>query len=172
MKYFLKILFFPAFILLLNACSKSNDLYDWRDENIAAYKAIKENPEYKELRTETGPEGVYYKVLKTGTGTEYPFQTSKVKIFYRGTYYNGTVFDEGSGGSNIPKEFSTNSTVRGFSFALQNMVVGDKWEIWIPYNLGYGIVGLYDNYTYRTIIKGYTTLVFEVELVEIIQYPD
>jgi len=163
------LLAFAITMVLFSACNDKNDIDAWREANTAAYEAITKT--YKPLQTATGPSGVYYKVVKSGTGTEYPLQTSKVKVLYKGTYYDGSVFDAGSSGNNIPVEFSLSSVVRGFSFALQNMVVGDKWEIWIPYYLGYGATGHYDTYGYTQLIKGYTTLVFEVELASITQYP-
>ena len=165
------LLTFALLIVLFSACSKKDDLDEWRELNKKAYEEIKNKQDYKALETKTGPTGVYYKVINSGTGTEYPIHTSRVKIRYKGSFYNGYVFDVGTGGNGIPKELDIQNTVRGFSFALQNMVVGDKWEIWIPYYLGYGIDGLYDNYSYQPIIKGYTTLVFEVELLGITQYP-
>ncbi|MFA7065782.1 MAG: FKBP-type peptidyl-prolyl cis-trans isomerase, partial [Dysgonamonadaceae bacterium] len=51
--------------------------------------------------------------------------------------------------------------VDGFSTALQHMKEGDKWEVWIPWQLGYGERG-------QSPIPGYTTLVFEIELVEVL----
>ena len=159
------------------ACNKNEDISGWRDANIAAYEAIKKDSRFNELEPGTGPSGVYYRVINSGEGTEKPFQTSKVKVRYKGTYYDGTIFDAGTGEKGTPVEFSLvgNSLVRGFSFTLQRMVVGDKWEVWIPYYLGYGAAGYttssYYSYSYQTIIKGYTTLVFEIELVSINQYP-
>ena len=121
-------------------------------------------------------------MIKTGTGTESPLQTSKVKVLYTVYYYDKSIFGAGTGSNNIPavmgvyeEIYSGVFTPRGFSFALQNMVVGDKWEIWVPYYLAFGAYGIqdFDYYYYQsqTIIKGYTTLVYEVELVEIIMYP-
>jgi FKBP-type peptidyl-prolyl cis-trans isomerase len=69
----------------------------------------------------------------------------------------------------IGSNFLVNSVVRGFSIALQNMVVGDKWEICIPYNLGYGSTGYISNGV--TYVKSYSTLFFEVELLAINQVP-
>ena len=185
MKNVFYILIFSVLILSFSACNKNNnDNEEWRDANITAYEAVTKNSEYKALRTETGPTGVYYKIIKSGNGTEHPLQTSKVKILYKGTYYNGAIFDLGSSGNDIPLELGLDGNVvingvtypsttmaRGLSFAIQNMVVGDKWEIWIPYYLGFGVVGLVESYYYQTIIKGYTTLVYEIELVSITQYP-
>jgi len=171
MKKIFSILSFAVLLFTFIACNKDNEINDWREANTKAYEAITKNSNYRELKTETGPSGVFFKIIKSGTGTEYPLQTSKVKVFYKGSYYDGTVFDKGSSLNDVPVEFPTKDTVRGFSFALQNMVVGDKWEIWIPYYLGYGANGHYDSYTYLLLIKGYTTLIFEVELLSITQYP-
>lgn len=147
-----------------NACKNDDNANDaWRDANTDAYEAITKDPSYRALHTESGPTGVYYKVIQSGTGTEHPFQTSNVKVLYKGTYYDGTVFDAGTSSSNVPVTFSLSNTIRGFSFALQNMVVGDKWEICIPYYLGYGSAGTY--------VKAYSTLIFEVEMVSITLYP-
>ena len=55
-----------------------------------------------------------------------------------------------------------NGVVDGFSTALQHMKVGDKWEVWMPWRLAYGVTG-------KGNIPGYTTLVFEIELVEIVE---
>ena len=173
MKYLLNILSLIVLIASFHACKDDNDTDIWREKNLNAYEAVTKNPDFHALQTETGPSGVYYKIIKTGTGTEYPLQTSNVKVLYKGTYYDGTVFDYGSSLNEIPVEFSLagQNLIRGFSFALQQMVVGDRWEIWIPYFLGYGANGYYDSYSYQLIVKGYTTLIFEVELVSITQYP-
>jgi FKBP-type peptidyl-prolyl cis-trans isomerase len=153
------------------ACTnKNDDTEEWRDANDAAYYAFISSEDAKALYTETGPSGVWYKVINKGEGTVHPFQTASVKILYSGKYYDGTYFDAGTSGNGIPTSMSVAGTVRGFSFALQQMVVGDRWEIAIPYYLGYG-EGTTDYYGY-TSFKGYTTLFFDVELVEITQYPE
>jgi len=173
MKNLFYLLIVAALTVMLNACSKDNSTDVWHQANTNAYNAITKNPDYSEIKTSSGPTGIYKKVINSGSGTEYPLQTSKVKVYYEGTYYDGTIFDVGTSQSNAPIEFSLGgqSVVRGFSFALQQMVVGDKWEIWIPYYLGYGASDYMDPNTYQVICKAYTTLVFQVELVSITQYP-
>ena len=171
MRNLLYLLLFTVLAVSLNACKNNDNSDAWKDANIDAYNAITKNTDYHELQTETGPTGVYYKKEQSGPGTEHPFQTSKVKVLYKGTYYDGTIFDAGTSQNDAPIELSLAQTVRGFSFALQQMVVGDKWEIWIPYYLGYGSSGYYSPTTGALLIKGYTTLVFEVELVDITLYP-
>ncbi|MDR0507293.1 MAG: FKBP-type peptidyl-prolyl cis-trans isomerase [Dysgonamonadaceae bacterium] len=168
----LYLLLIPVLLSFI-ACSEDSGTVDknWKNANDLAYQEIASNNEYRKLVTESGPDGLYYKVLKSGTGTEYPLQTSSVKVLYKGMYYDGTVFDAGTSVSEVPTKFSVAGTVRGFSFALQNMVVGDKWDIWIPYYLGYGYSDSYDQTTGTLIMKGCTVLHFEVELVEIIKFP-
>jgi len=175
MKYLFRLLIFTGLLASFFGCNNSNDNVDeaWRTANKNAYDSIAKLPDYHALKTATGPTGVYYKVIQKGTGTVYPLQTSSVNVLYQGTYYDGTFFDSGTSQNGIPTTFllsGDNPPVRGFSFALQQMVVGDKWEIWIPYYLGYGAAGLTNSY-YQTVIQGYTTLVFTVELVGITEYP-
>ncbi|MDR1631409.1 MAG: FKBP-type peptidyl-prolyl cis-trans isomerase, partial [Dysgonamonadaceae bacterium] len=130
---YLTISLFAAFSF--TSCNDDKIDEVWKDANEKAYSEIKANTEYKDVRSffhledGTGPLGVYFKELKKGEGTEHPLQTSSVKVLYEGKYYDGTYFDAGSSSSNVPVEFSVAATVRGFSYALQNMVVGDKWEI-------------------------------------------
>jgi FKBP-type peptidyl-prolyl cis-trans isomerase len=177
MKNFFSLLIFTALIVSSSSCKNDNKDDVWREANSNAYLAITIKPQYRGLKTETGPTGVYYKIINSGNGTEYPLQTSEVKILYKLSFYDETVFDAGSSQNNEPIKVAVNGTLygeqipRGLSFALQNMVVGDKWEIWVPYYLGYGMNGLFNSYTYQTIIKGYTTLVYEIELVSITKYP-
>ena len=178
MKNLFYLLLFVVLFASFFGCNNSNNSVDeaWKTANTNAYDSIAKLPDYHALKTATGPTGVYYKVIKKGTGTVYPLQTSDVKMFYSLSLYNGTVFDSGTSQSGIPQSQTVNGTMygytiaRGLSFALQNMVVGDKWEIWIPYYLGYGATGL-TNSSYQTVIQGYTTLVFTVELVSITEYP-
>jgi peptidylprolyl isomerase/FKBP-type peptidyl-prolyl cis-trans isomerase FklB len=185
MKKIFYLLIIVAASISFSACKNDDQTNEvWKTANINAYNAITKKPEYHALKTSTGPEGVYYKVIKSGSGTEFPLQTSKVKVLFKGTYYDGTVFDAGSSGNDIPitllltplsttvssSSFTNNNISRGLSFAIQNMVVGDKREIWIPYYLGYGAGGRIDNFTGLT-MKGYTTLVYEAELVSITMYP-
>jgi len=176
MKNLFYLLLFVVLFASFFGCNNSNNSVDeaWKTANTNAYDSIAKLPDYHALKTATGPTGVYYKVIQKGTGTVYPLQTSSVNVLYQGTYYDKkTFFDTGTGQSGKPTTIplsGDNPPIRGFSFALQQMVVGDKWEIWIPYYLGYGATGKINSY-YQTEIQGYTTLVFTVELVGITEYP-
>eukprot|EP00747_Dinoflagellata_sp_TGD_P221160 gnl/TRDRNA2_/TRDRNA2_93036_c0_seq1.p1 gnl/TRDRNA2_/TRDRNA2_93036_c0~~gnl/TRDRNA2_/TRDRNA2_93036_c0_seq1.p1 ORF type:complete len:186 (+),score=34.59 gnl/TRDRNA2_/TRDRNA2_93036_c0_seq1:96-653(+) len=92
-----------------------------------------------------GPEapGMFYKVIREGTGEQHPKEDTPCECHYIGTTVNGTLFDcthapEGSGET---ATFAPNQVITGWSLALQKMVEGDKWMLYIPPELGYGAAG-------------------------------
>ncbi len=107
----------------------------------------------------TLPSGLQYEVLKAGSGAS-PTPKDKVTVHYHGTLIDGRVFDS-SVERNEPATFGVTQVIQGWVEALQLMNVGAKWKLFIPYNLAYGERGAGD------IIKPYSTLVFEVELLKI-----
>lgn len=102
--------------------------------------------------------GLCYKVITKGKGA-IPANTDKVKVHYRGTLIDGTEFDS-SYSRNEPTTFRANQVIAGWTEALTMMPVGSKWMLYIPQELAYG------NRDMGT-IKPFSTLVFEVELLEI-----
>jgi FKBP-type peptidyl-prolyl cis-trans isomerase len=151
-----------ALCAFMSCNSSDKSLEKWRIANDDAYNAVKISPEWKTLDTIDGPSGVYYQDLtnpERELGNVYPIETASVVVNYTGRYYNDNVFDSG-----VKSAFLVNNVVRGFGVALQKMRTGQKWKICIPYNLGYGYIGSYT-------IQGYTTLFFEVELLQINQHP-
>lgn len=105
------------------------------------------------------PGGVLYKVMEQGTGSVSPQLSSVVSVHYRGTLIDGREFDN-SRQRNCPEAFRLNQVIDGWQQALQQMHVGDKWIIYIPYTLGYG------NRPSGP-IPAFSTLIFEVELLGI-----
>ncbi|MEG0580314.1 MAG: FKBP-type peptidyl-prolyl cis-trans isomerase [Niameybacter sp.] len=108
----------------------------------------------------TTPSGLQYKVITEGKGA-IPTDTTKVKVNYKGTLIDGTEFDS-SYKRNEPTEFVANQVIKGWTEALTMMPVGSKWELYIPQELAYGTR---DTGT----IKPFSTLIFEVELVDIVK---
>ncbi|MBO4850476.1 MAG: FKBP-type peptidyl-prolyl cis-trans isomerase [Prevotella sp.] len=104
--------------------------------------------------------GVMYKVLKEGTGAT-PDSVARVKVNYEGKLIDGTVFDS-SYQRGQPAEMGLNMLVPGFAEALRNMPVGSEWEIYIPADQGYGEREAGN-------IKPFSTLIFKVELLEILK---
>lgn len=107
----------------------------------------------------TLPSGLRYKIINEGKGSM-PAATDVVSTHYHGTLIDGTVFDS-SVDRGEPTEFPVNRVIPGWTEALQLMPVGSKWELYIPYNLAYGEQGAGGS------IEPYSTLIFEVELLEI-----
>ena len=103
----------------------------------------------------TTASGLQYKVIFRGTGAR-PSVTDNVIVKYRGTLINGTVFDKNYQGTSFP----LNGVIKGWSEGLQMMPVGSKYMLYVPYNLGYGV-------TETQMIKPYSTLIYEVELISI-----
>ncbi|MCR5820295.1 MAG: FKBP-type peptidyl-prolyl cis-trans isomerase [Bacteroidaceae bacterium] len=114
----------------------------------------------KKKGVEVTPSGLQYKVITAGTGA-LPKETDKVKVNYEGKLINGTMFDS-SYQRGKPAEFLVNGVIKGWIEALTMMPVGSKWELYIPYNLAYGERG-------NSNIPGYSTLIFTVELIEIVK---
>lgn len=102
--------------------------------------------------------GLQYKVEKMGKGKK-PSATDKVKVHYHGTLIDGTVFDS-SVDRGEPIVFGLNQVIPGWTEGVQLMPVGSKFTFYIPYELAYG-----DRET--GVIKPYSALVFEVELLGI-----
>ncbi len=109
----------------------------------------------------TTESGLQYEVVKMGNGPK-PTSESTVKVHYTGTLIDGTEFDS-SIKRNEPAQFPVSGVIAGWTEALQLMPVGSKFKLYIPQNLAYGENGAGD------VIKPYSTLIFDVELLEIIK---
>ncbi|MEN8118618.1 MAG: FKBP-type peptidyl-prolyl cis-trans isomerase [Bacteroidota bacterium] len=106
------------------------------------------------------PSGLQYEVLQEGDG-EIPTANDQVKCHYHGTLTDGTVFDS-SVERGQPATFPVNGVIQGWVEALQLMSTGSKWKLYIPSELAYGTQGA------GGAIGPNTTLIFEVELLEIV----
>ncbi|MDG6235190.1 FKBP-type peptidyl-prolyl cis-trans isomerase [Glaesserella parasuis] len=115
----------------------------------------KKHPSVKETES-----GLQYEVLVEGTG-KVPAKTDKVRVHYTGSLIDGTVFDS-SVKRGTPAEFPVTGVIAGWVEALQMMPVGSKWRLTIPHNLAYGERGA------GASIPPFSTLIFEVELLDIV----
>ncbi|MFO7573980.1 MAG: FKBP-type peptidyl-prolyl cis-trans isomerase [Bacteroidales bacterium] len=127
---------------------------------------IKENETFLEENKKrdgviTTESGLQYEVITKGTGPK-PTADDIIRTHYKGELTNGEVFDS-SIESGQPLEIAVGSVIPGWVEGLQLMPVGSKYKFFIPYNLGYGEQGA------GGVIPPYATLVFEVELLEILE---
>ena len=107
------------------------------------------------------PSGLQYEVITMGTG-EKPKAHNTVTCHYHGTVISGEVFDS-SVQRGEPLEINVNGVIAGWIEALQLMPVGSKWKLFIPSHLAYGDNGA------GAVIKPGSTLIFEVELLDIVK---
>jgi FKBP-type peptidyl-prolyl cis-trans isomerase FklB len=106
------------------------------------------------------PSGLQYEIIKEGSGKS-PAATDQVRCHYEGTLIDGTLFDS-SVKRGQPAVFGVNQVIPGWVEALQLMSKGAKWKLYIPSDLGYGANGAGE------LIPPHSTLIFEVELLEIL----
>ncbi len=103
--------------------------------------------------------GLQYKPLVSGKG-KLPGANDNVTVHYTGKLIDGTVFDS-SVTKGKPATFGVSGVIPGWTEVLQLMHEGDKWMVFIPYQLGYGEQGAGGQ------IPPYAALIFEVELIKV-----
>jgi FKBP-type peptidyl-prolyl cis-trans isomerase FklB len=104
--------------------------------------------------------GLQYEVITMGTGAK-PGPEETVKVHYTGTLMDGTKFDS-SVDRNEPAVFGVNQVIKGWQEGIQLMPVGSKFKFYVPYELAYGENGTGP-------IPPYSTLIFDVELLDIVK---
>jgi len=109
------------------------------------------------------PSGLQYEIITAGTG-EKPKATDTVKAHYAGRLITGEEFDN-SYKRGEPLQIPVGGVIQGWVEALQLMPVGSKWKLFIPSDLGYGERGAGGS------IPGGAALVFDIELIEILNRP-
>lgn len=149
-----------------SAVNEPGEFFNSKMEQMNARKSAdvieKSNQFLEENKAKPGvvtlPSGLQYKILTQGEGA-IPTETDQVKVHYKGTLADGTQFDS-SYDRGEPIVLGVSQVITGWTEALQLMPVGSKWELYIPYDLGYG-----DRATPQ--IPAYSTLIFEIELLGI-----
>lgn len=103
--------------------------------------------------------GIFYKVLNEGDMlSAQPSVRNVIMAHYTGKTIDGKQFDSSRGGA--PLACRLCDLIEGWVIALQQMHIGDKWELYIPAEMGYGKFS-------QPVIPGGSTLIFEIELLGI-----
>jgi FKBP-type peptidyl-prolyl cis-trans isomerase FklB len=102
--------------------------------------------------------GLQCKILKKGNGPV-PQENDIVKIYYKGSLIDGTVFQSSTQGE--PLELQANSSIKGWTEAFLQMPTGSKWEIYVPQYLAYGMYSPVEE------VEPFSALIYEIELLEI-----
>lgn len=178
--------FFTLYSSLFVSCSEQEDVEadeyaNWRARNDSFFATLEDSlayarGEWKKIKTFTLPHEattvntnyIYIKVLDEGSGTEAPMFTDTVSVSYLGRlipttlHPDGYVFDRTYIGTYSPQTTAlatgvSSAFVDGFATALQYMHRGDRWRVYIPYQLGYKA-------TPKSDIPAYSTLIFDLAL--------
>lgn len=167
-----------AMTITISSCGDDGNEWteyaDWRNTNIKWYLEQKDSvdadgkPYFTELNPIWSPNsGVlihYFNNRAQTEGNLSPLATSTVSVKYKGTLYDGSVFDSTTVASaDSIRTFGLTSLIPGWKIALQDMRVGDTCDVIIPYTMGYGISG-------NGSISPYSSLKFGIKLVEINAY--
>lgn len=105
--------------------------------------------------------GLQYKVLQQGEGSS-PRITDTVKVHYKAMFIDGTVWETTAGAQPVSLTVG-GAGMRAIVSALQKMKAGDKWELYIPADLAFGVQGQ------PPVIGPNQALIYELELVEIVK---
>lgn len=152
-------------ILSLSSCVKTKSEADYQaEEQLKIDNFLSANPT---LAFEHKPSGLYFLQTKAGTG---PLATKNDTAYvkYTGVFLDGYVFDTNVGKPDtlaFPLRANPQWLIEGFEEGVSYLNVGAKAKLVIPSSLGYGKYGYY-------IIPGYTPLIYEIELVKLVQMPD
>ena len=136
----------------LTSCSKDEDDYKQQCEEFLEKNAKREG-------VKVTSSGLQYEVLKEGDGKS-PSVVDTVRCHYEGRLIDDTVFDSNYKGE--PSKFALNQVIKGWTEGLQLMKEGSKYRFYIPYYLAYGTRGVGN-------IPPYAALIFDVELIEVIE---
>ncbi|MFO7756050.1 MAG: FKBP-type peptidyl-prolyl cis-trans isomerase [Bacteroidales bacterium] len=149
-----------GYIMMVMEEREEGNLREQFSEYIAENEKFLEENKEKEgvITTESG---LQYKVIEMGDGPK-PELTDTVIVHYTGKLINDSVFDS-SVERGEPARFMANGLIKGWSEGLQLMPEGSKFMFYVPQELGYGTRGAGQT------IQPYSTLIFEVELLEVIE---
>lgn len=181
MKKYLHIALMLLCVFVVSSCKDDDEDVEavereaYKLEQDKLFQAKANDADFEKWVSEAGDGYVFAKLIKKGDGKKVYFN-SRVSVYYKGSLTDGTEFDALQFEDGTPFKCAVSSyyanyssysnpdghrsVITGWSVALQHMVEGDKYEVWIPQKLAYGSSGSGE-------IPAYSTLIFEIELVSV-----
>lgn len=144
-----------AISTVFSSCKEDDPYYDSQVEIEKLDAYIAEN----NITTEPTASGLYYIETLEGSGIQ-AVAGKKVSVNYKGTFLDGTVFDSNEGKDPFVFTLGTGAVIAGWDEAISYMKKGGKATLIVPSGIAYGAYG-------SVTIPGYTTLLFEVELLSV-----
>lgn len=132
-----------------NRIEMSNEAYKQANKEWIALKS-------KEDGVKALPKGIFYKVITEGNkASATPNVRNVITAHYTGKTIDGKQFDSSRDG--VPLACRLSDLIEGWIIVLQQMHIGDRWEVYIPAEMGYGKFSQPD-------IPSWSTLIFDIEL--------
>lgn len=172
--YYLLLLFVA--LIAFTSCEETavvNEYDNWRPRNEAFIDSLqsvidaKTDPDLFVVTPQvTTKYKIYAKKLKAISGdAQIPLYTDTVSVHYRVSLIDGTVVQQtylnaNPGDTDSPSSFAVTDEISGRTEVLQLMKLGERWLVYIPYQMAYGTVG-------QGSIPGYTTLIYDMQLMSI-----
>jgi len=151
-------------IALFSACGKDDNDCAQTESTLVApaseIQVIQQHLTTNSLTATQDPSGIFYNISVPGTGDSYPGLCTQVSVKYRGTFLNGTVFDE----SSAPITYPLGGFIVGWQKGVAKLKKGGKMKLYVPPTLGYGNVDRKDSQG-NVVIPANSTLIFDIELV-------
>ena len=145
-----------------------NDFLEKRNNYTTALNLAKETKflaeNAKKAGIQTTASGLQYKIIEAGSEQK-PGPQDTVLVRYKGSLLDGSVFDQVWGDDSEPIRLTLDRVIPGWTEGLQLVGKGGKATLYIPSELGYGVNGTQG-------IEPNSTLVFDVELVDVFPYID
>ena len=157
--------------IIVAGCAKSDTKCSYNDSNVIA--PATEIDSLTHLITDTlgvtasqAPSGFFYNVSATGSGTGIANLCTNVTVTYKGTFFNGQVFDSTDAGG--AATFQLGQVIPGWQKGVPLISKGGDITLYVPPTLGYGSNPLRDNQN-NIIIPGGSYLIFQIHIVDIFQ---
>ncbi len=156
-------------VFFLSSCLKQDSKCGYPDSNVTAPEIQIDNIEdslakYGITGAKASPSGLWYKIIEPGNGPSVTNLCSRITVFYRGGFFDGTGFDSTKG--NSPAYFELGGVIAGWQKGIPLIKQGGKINLYIPPSLGYGPNDRKDA-NGKVVLPGNSYLVFEVSVEKI-----